>query len=80
VSPICLPWNSNNPGFDLTKVKEAIITGWGRVSNDDAQVNQNFRDFNAPTRLAVKSFHILTLFMVNTSKKIVLEFLGIVRI
>jgi hypothetical protein len=78
VSPICLPWNSNNPGFDLTKVKEAIITGWGRVSNDDAQVNQNFRDFNAPTRLAVKSFHILTLFMVNTSKKIILEFLGIV--
>ena len=40
VSPICLPWNSNDPGYSTTAGQVLTATGWGTTTNDRAIVNQ----------------------------------------
>jgi hypothetical protein len=38
VSPVCLPWASNDPGKDYVPGDLATITGWGRITNN-AQIS-----------------------------------------
>jgi hypothetical protein len=40
VSPICLPWNSNDPGYSTTKGQILTATGWGTTTNDGNIVNK----------------------------------------
>ena len=40
VSPICLPWNSNDPGYSTTAGQVLTATGWGTTTNDRAIVNE----------------------------------------
>ena len=40
VSPICLPWNSNDPGYSTTAGQVLTSTGWGTTTNDRAIVNK----------------------------------------
>jgi len=49
VSPICLPWDSTLPGFDLSKVSNATVTGWGRITNNVSEANDAFRQSRVST-------------------------------
>ena len=40
VSPICLPWNSNDPGYSTTAGQVLTATGWGTTTNYRAIVNE----------------------------------------
>ena len=40
VSPICLPWNSYDPGYSTTAGQVLTATGWGTTTNDRAIVNK----------------------------------------
>ena len=33
MSPICLPWNVNDPGRQLRARDNVTVTGWGRDTN-----------------------------------------------
>ena len=34
VSPICLPWKSEDPGYSVKAGQELTATGWGATTND----------------------------------------------
>ena len=34
VSPICLPWNSYDPGYSTTEGQILTATSWGTTTND----------------------------------------------
>ena len=34
VSPICLPWNSNDPGYSIAEGQILTATSWGATTND----------------------------------------------
>ena len=34
IKPICLPWNSNDPGRRINDRDILTVLGWGRVTND----------------------------------------------
>lgn len=40
VLPICLPWNSEDPGRKLQQGDRLTVTGWGKITNN-ARVNLN---------------------------------------
>ena len=40
VSPICLPWNSNYPGYSTTEGQKLTATGWGTTTNNRDVVNE----------------------------------------
>ncbi len=40
VSPICLPWNSNDPGYSIKAGQVLTATGWGTTTNDRDIVNK----------------------------------------
>ena len=40
VSPICLPWNSKDPGYSTTTGQILTATGWGTTTNDRDIVNK----------------------------------------
>ena len=52
VTPVCLPWKSDNPGQDLTnlKINRATITGWGKITNNETESQKNYAEFQAATR------------------------------
>ena len=35
VKPVCLPWNSNDPGRQMYSGDELIGLGWGRITNNN---------------------------------------------
>merc|ERR1711971_602031 len=49
VSPICLPWNSNDPGYSTTAGQVLTATGWGTTTNKRTIVNKNYDDLRAAT-------------------------------
>ena len=40
VSPICLPWNSKDPGYSTTAGQELTATGWETATNNKDMVNE----------------------------------------
>ena len=54
VSPICLPWNRNDPGRELdsaNKEDTLRVLGWGHITNDERFRCFNFRAGGAGTPL-----------------------------
>jgi len=49
VSPICLPWNSGDPGYSTSPGEELTVTGWGSTTNSLAKVNENYEKYQAAT-------------------------------
>ena len=40
-TPICLPWNKDNPARNLIEGDEALVTGWGRIAkNSQNEINR----------------------------------------
>jgi len=54
VSPVCLPWNSNDPGHDVTTGDKTTVTGWGRMTNNATVSSENYKQFNAASRTLQK--------------------------
>ena len=54
VIPICLPWKKTDPGTDLGQGAELVVTGWGKVTNNDSITEKNVDEFDAPTRTLQK--------------------------
>jgi len=40
VSPVCLPWNSGDPGYSISPGEELTVTGWGSTTNSLEKVNE----------------------------------------
>ena len=49
VSPVCLPWNSNDTGNSLDDSDYMYVTGWGRVTNNRLKSSLNYKRFRAST-------------------------------
>ena len=49
VHPVCLPWNEFDPGRDIESWAEelAIVTGWGRITNDLDTFTEDFTNNKA---------------------------------
>ena len=54
VIPICLPWNKTDPGRELEKGAQLVVTGWGKITNNDSITEKNVDEFDAPTRTLQK--------------------------
>ena len=62
VTPVCLPWKSDNPGQDLTnlKINRATITGWGKITNNETESQKNYAEFQAATRYQGPAWLMIT--------------------
>ena len=40
VSPICLPWKSNDPGYSTTEGQILTATSWGTTTNDRDMITE----------------------------------------
>ena len=49
VIPVCLPWNENDIGRNLTAGVNLTVTGWGRSTNDEYTNRFNLAKFSVPT-------------------------------
>ena len=49
VKPVCLPWNSNDPGQKIIPGAELIGLGWGRITNKKIANLRKFLLFRAGT-------------------------------
>ena len=49
VIPVCLPWNELDPGRDIESWADepAIVTGWGRITNDLEVFTEDFTNNKA---------------------------------
>jgi len=54
VSPICLPWNSGDPGHSTTSGEELTVTGWGSTTNKRAIVEENYEEFRSASGILKK--------------------------
>lgn len=54
VAPVCLPWNTTDPGHNLRSPQKATVSGWGRVTNDRTITNKNYLEFSVSERLLQK--------------------------
>ena len=54
VIPICLPWNENYVGRDLSDGAVMSVTGWGRVTNSKHDTKLSYEKHNVPTPLLPK--------------------------
>ena len=53
MSPICLPWNSNDPGRQINPEENVTVTGWGRDTNLHFIAAQNYAEFAAATPVCI---------------------------
>ena len=49
ISPICLPWKSNDPGRELNSKSRLKVLGWGHITNNKTERCKNFNNFKAGT-------------------------------
>ena len=54
VSPICLPWNLDDPGFSLKTGDTTMVTGWGRVNNNNTMHILNYRRYKVASPILQK--------------------------
>ncbi len=54
ITPVCLPWNTDDPGSKLVKDDSLTVTGWGKVTNDRRITRKNYKQFNAAARVLQK--------------------------
>ena len=54
VIPICLPWNDNDVGRNLSNGAVMTVTGWGRVTNSKHDTKLSYEKHNVPTPLLQK--------------------------
>ena len=52
--PICLPWNKTDPGSELEKGAQLVVTGWGKVTNNVSINEKNVEEFEAAARTLQK--------------------------
>ena len=54
VSPICLPWKSDDPGFSVETGDTTTVTGWGRVTNNNTISKKSYRQYKVASRILQK--------------------------
>jgi hypothetical protein len=49
-----------DPGVSLTNDDKMVVTGWGKITNDETQFQKTYSEFGAPSRcLDIKHFYSL---------------------
>ena len=45
ISPVCLPWSSNNPARFLSDGDKTVITGWGAATDNKVKLSRNLLNY-----------------------------------
>lgn len=51
VSPVCIPFEPDDPGRKLLEGDRLVVTGWGRITNSFKINKENYAKFNAGARV-----------------------------
>jgi len=65
ISPVCLPWGSNDPGQRLREGDSFIVTGWGKVTNDNIETRISYTEYGTASRTLQVSISATTFVMVT---------------